>query len=334
MDPRTLAKRLASFELFAGAAPAELESFAAAVSVRVADAGEVLLVQGEADGWFLLVIDGEVAISRQGRVRRQSLGTCAPGAVIGELSMLTGNTHAATATAVGETTLAIGDADAFDALLAIGGVAEALTGVTSTRLAQIARPVDVTTRDGLALQFRPLLRSDRAALVAELDGLAPESRRLRFFSVGRPSQRMIDYLVNINYVDHFAWGVTLADGGRGIATARYVREETRDTAEVAFAVIDEFQGRGIGTLLLGALAAAAGNAGIATFRASVLSENVGMRTVFDRAGATWTRSGPGVIDASFPVADAALLVPDDLRAKFRRTSRGIVTGAGIAKHAD
>lgn len=333
VDAEPLVARLHSFPLFADADPADLACFADTLTIRRFHPGEVMMSQGAVDPWYMVIIDGDVAITRQGRINRHDLGRCAPGSVLGELSMLTGNVHAATVTAVDECEVAVGDAASFDLLLQLAGVEAGLSEVTSKRLAEIARPVEVTTRDGLKLHFRPLLRSDRTTYLAELDALAPESRRLRFFSAGRPSQRTIDYLVNINYLDHFAWGVALADGSRGVATARYVRERDRAAAEVAFLVIDEYQGRGIGTLLLGALAAAAGNAGIARFTAEVLSENRGMRAVFNKAGATWTRAGGGIVAAEFSVEAAAALLDDDLRGEFRRVSRGIVTGAGIAKHA-
>lgn len=328
-----LVQRLSGFALFAQANQVELVEFARRLTTRRVGPGEVLMRQGEVDPWFLVVIEGSVSITRQGKTRQHDLGRCVPGSVLGELSMLTGNAHAATVTTVEEVVVAVGDGEAFDTMLHVTGVEDGLSAVTSKRLAESAAPVAVTTRHGLELLFRPLLRSDRDQYLAELDALAPESRRMRFFSAGRPSQRTIDYLININYLDHFAWGVTLADSGRGVATARYVRLADRSTAEVAFLVIDEYQGQGIGTLLLGALAAAAGNAGIETFTAEVLSENRGMRTVFDRAGAVWSRAGSGIVAASFPVSRAAQLLPETLRTELRRSSRGIVTGAGIAKHA-
>ena len=334
MDADTLVARLHDYPLFAGADPGQLAPLASALQTRHYAGGEVLMRQGEVDPWFMVVVDGAVAITRQGRINLHDLGQCAPGSVIGELSMLTGNAHAATVTTAGECTVAVGDAAAFELLLRVPGVEAGLSEVTSKRLAEIARPVEVCLRDGTLLHFRPLLRSDRDTYLAELDALAPESRRLRFFSAGRPSQRTIDYLVNINYLDHFAWGVALADGSRGVATARYVRQRDRTAAEVAFLVIDEFHGRGIGTFLLGALAAAAGNAGISRFTAEVLSENRGMRAVFDKAGANWSRAGSGIVAAEFAVEAAAALLDDDLRGEFRRVSRGIVTGAGIAKHAE
>ena len=333
VDADQLVARLQDFELFAQADADALVGLAGRLAVQRVAAGQVLIRQGEVDPWFMIVVEGSVAIVRQGKNRQQDLGRCAPGSVLGELSMLTGNVHAATVTTIDEVVVAVGDADAFDAMLHLDGVEGGLSGVTSKRLAEVAAPVPVCTRDGLELLFRPLLRTDRDQYLAELDALAPESRRMRFFSAGRPSQRTIDYLVNINYLDHFAWGVTLADGGRGVATARYVRLADRAAAEVAFLVIDDYQGRGIGTLLLGALAAAASNAGIERFTAEVLSENRGMRNVFDRAGAVWSRAGSGIVAAEFPVANAAALLPDALASELRRSSRGIVTGAGIAKHA-
>jgi RimJ/RimL family protein N-acetyltransferase len=69
-----------------------------------------------------------------------------------------------------------------------------------------------------------------------------------------------------------------------LAVARYDLDRPTNTAEVAFVVRDEWQGKGLGTQLLGAITAAAREQGIAGFTASVLADNVGMLRVFHRSG--------------------------------------------------
>ena len=81
-----------------------------------------------------------------------------------------------------------------------------------------------------------------------------------------------------------------------MADARFVRDEDDPSiAEVAFTVGDAYQGRGIGTFLMGALAVAAGSDGVQRFSARVLTENNAMRKILDHFGAVWQRDDLGVV---------------------------------------
>ncbi len=156
------------------------------------------------------------------------------------------------------------------------------------RLAANTRPVEVALRDGARLQIRPILPSDRGKLADTQPGFSRESHYRRFFSAPPLSDKVVQYLVDVDYGDHFAWVALAADdpAESGVASARYIRERAaHDTAEVAFSVIDDYQGRGLGTILLGALGVAAAENGIRDFRARVLAENEPMRAILRRAGA-------------------------------------------------
>ncbi len=85
--------------------------------------------------------------------------------------------------------------------------------------------------------------------------------------------------------------VTYGDPPRVVAHGLYVVADAGH-AEVAFAVADVFQGRGVGTLLLGQLAEVASREGIRLFEASVLPTNRRMLEVFRESGSPWryTRS--------------------------------------------
>jgi RimJ/RimL family protein N-acetyltransferase len=243
---------------------------------------------------------------------------------------VTGQLDTALASAATPVCVAVGDHSAFELLLEIPDVHALLATTAALRLAEVAIPVPVTLHDGRRLALSPLLATDRDKIVAGLAQASPESLRRRFFSPGRPSGRTLDYLVNINYIDHFAWGVTTEDRGQGVATARYVRVgDDPETAEVAFYVVEDYQGRGLATLLLGALAAAASSAGITRFTATVLYENNEMRAVFDKAGAKWHHAEPGVTSASFDVAAACGLIDEALRSRLVKTARDVVTAAGL-----
>lgn len=145
-----------------------------------------------------------------------------------------------------------------------------------------ARTVEVTLDDGLLVGFRPIVPGDREALVEAIAALSPETTFLRFFrTVTHLSERELDYLTEIDYIDHFAWVAFTGDPQEGIGVARYVRiGDEPQVAEAAVIVVDAYQNRGIGKLLLQLLAESALVNGITTFRGYALPEN---RPVLDSA---------------------------------------------------
>ena len=114
----------------------------------------------------------------------------------------------------------------------------------------------VTLRDGTDAFVVPLERTDRAALVAEFETLSPESQRRRFLApVRHLSDAMLDHLVDdVDGVDHIALVLcaeTSADVYDPVALARMVRyADVTDAADLAVTVKDEWQGRGVATVLL------------------------------------------------------------------------------------
>jgi protein lysine acetyltransferase len=122
-----------------------------------------------------------------------------------------------------------------------------------------------------------------------------ETRYKRFFGAVHITAPLARYLAEVDYVDHFAWvAVDSSDVPMGGAT--YVRSASdRALADISFLIEDEFQGRGLGTLLMGAVAVAARRNGISGFCADVLAENAPMRAIFARAGVTWQPAQAGVV---------------------------------------
>ena len=117
--------------------------------------------------------------------------------------------------------------------------------------------------------IRPLRRGDGEAIQAVFDRLGPVSRRLRFGgakNVLLPSDRELLTRVDANHHVLIAYVA-----GEPVGVARLVREGR--VAEVAFAVVDDWQHRGIGTLLVDRLAADARAAGIESFRADIAPGN-------------------------------------------------------------
>jgi acetyl coenzyme A synthetase (ADP forming)-like protein len=174
--------------------------------------------------------------------------------------------------------------------------------------------VDVALRDGSTIRVRPTHGEDRAPVREFLAGLSEESRWLRFFGAGVNLDDAA--AVAVDDVRSFSLVAVTGADGHVIAHGIYV-PDGHDAAEVAFAVADDWQAHGVGTLLLAHLADAAATAGIDTFTALVLPNNHRMISVFRASGyPVKVRSGPDVIEVSFPTS----LTPDG-RHRFEERER-------------
>ena len=177
-----------------------------------------------------------------------------------------------------------------------------------------ARTSEVTLRDGSRAVVRPAVPADRVLLVDAFGRLSPESRYRRFFAPLQViPEHLLDYLTAIDYVDHFAWAA-LAGGADpdgspiGVGVSRYVRLDDPEAAEMAVTVVDDWQGRGLGRILLDALVLEALENGITRFEGDVLSENRPMQELLRRTGARFRPEGSGVLRFSIdlPARDEAL----------------------------
>jgi RimJ/RimL family protein N-acetyltransferase len=182
------------------------------------------------------------------------------------------------------------------------------------------RTAVVSLRDGTRVRLRPVVPGDKPGLRDGFTRLSLVSRYQRFLSpMDELDDEMLAYLTEIDYVDHFAWVALLADepGDVGVGVARYVRlRDEPDVAEAAVTVVDDWQGRGLGTLLVDALGAVALENGIRTIRGYVLEDNRKMREVLEAAGARISHDSPGLLRVEVDVAARAEQV--------RRTPLGAV----------
>jgi len=155
----------------------------------------------------------------------------------------------------------------------------------------------VTLKDGTAMLVRPILPDDKEVLVEGFAHLSPQSRFRRFLGyMDKLRAPLLRYLTEIDYVDHFAWVGFDADKQTGIGVARYVRMRDEPTAaEAAIVVIDEYQGRGAGTLLLQLLGATALAKGITHFVGEALAENQPIRELLEGLGARVYEAGAGEV---------------------------------------
>jgi GNAT superfamily N-acetyltransferase len=171
----------------------------------------------------------------------------------------------------------------------------------------------IELRDGTKLHLRPIAPEDEPLLHEAVAAMSERTVYFRFFS---PIKRMSDALAHrlavVDYHDRFAIvATTHRPGGSGqkeriVGVARYDRARDTDVAEVAVAVIDEFQRRGLGSVLLAELARVARGQGIRTFQVIVLPENREMLGLLRKMG--WIHQAKlngGVYEISFDLPDLA-----------------------------
>lgn len=165
---------------------------------------------------------------------------------------------------------------------------------------------DVLLRDGALLRMRALRQSDREALIALFNRCSPETRRYRFLRmITSLPDSLLDQLVATDGVRHVALVLTQGenDEEKIVAVGRYFAlDKHPNVAEVSFLVEDAMQKRGIGTILLDALAEIAREHGITRFAADVLADNRLMMSVFRKAGYALTSNiSYGVTHLEFPI---------------------------------
>ncbi|MCL3862190.1 GNAT family N-acetyltransferase [Actinotalea sp. K2] len=177
---------------------------------------------------------------------------------------------------------------------------------------------DVVLRDGGTAHVRPIRRGDAAALQAFHVGQSERSTYFRFFApLSRLPQSDLDRFTQVDHHDRVALVAVssqMPDGAEEIEPGRDVDQDERiiavgrydrtdaETAEVAFNVADDHHGRGLGSVLLEHLAAAARERGISRFTAEVLPQNGQMIGVFREAGYVVAQHlDDGIVSVSFDI---------------------------------
>ena len=147
--------------------------------------------------------------------------------------------------------------------------------------------VDTTMLDGAAILIRAIRPDDQERLHDHFKGLSQQSIYFRFMGLKRDlSPNDLSRLTELDFKNHVGIAATVTENGRErfLGVGRYIRDAAPNGAEVAFAVLDEFQGRGIGTLLLEHLAFIADANEVTEFEADVLGDNRQMLEVFAHSG--------------------------------------------------
>ncbi|GGB93257.1 bifunctional acetate--CoA ligase family protein/GNAT family N-acetyltransferase [Cellulomonas carbonis] len=194
---------------------------------------------------------------------------------------------------------------------------------------------DVVLRDGGTAHVRPIRPDDASALQAFHVAQSERSTYFRFFA---PLERLPESdLRRFTHVDHrdrvaLVAVADEAEGERIIAVGRYDRVE-EGTAEVAFNVADDHHGRGLGSVLLEHLAAAARERGVTRFTADVLPHNAAMIAVFREAGyAVSQRMDDGILTVRLdldPTVRSLAVMADREHAAEARSVSGLLTPRSV-----
>jgi RimJ/RimL family protein N-acetyltransferase len=161
-------------------------------------------------------------------------------------------------------------------------------------------------RDGSTVLIRPVRDTDAPLLADGFARLSARSRQLRFLGP-KPSlsKAELRYLTHVDHHDHEALGALNPADGRGAGIARYVRDaDDPQAAEIALTIVDDWQGRGLGTELLARLSDRARQEGICRFTATVSCDNVAMGYLLRSVGALLTGRDHGVVEYEIPLQPA------------------------------
>ena len=141
-------------------------------------------------------------------------------------------------------------------------------------------------RSGRRLEIRALRSQDRDDMLAAVDRTSTQSLYRRFFAVRRHfTEAEAAFFLDIDFVNHVALVAVVEENSKPaiVGGGRYVVSKPGQ-AEVAFAVVDQYQGQGIGAALMHHLTAIAREAGLQELIAEVLPDNVAMLKVFENSG--------------------------------------------------
>src|SRR5687767_9485501 len=175
------------------------------------------------------------------------------------------------------------------------------------------RDGDVVLRDGSTVRVRVMRPTDEAGLYALLNSLSEDSRWLRFYCLQNSSALAAEAHREAN-LDH-AFGLVACSGDeeRVVGHAFYVAV-AEQRAEVAFTIANDFQGRGLGSILLGQLAEVASANEIRIFEAEVVPANHAMLHVFRASGfPIEVNASAGQLQVVFPTSFTA-----EARKQFER----------------
>jgi len=168
----------------------------------------------------------------------------------------------------------------------------------------------VPLSDGQRVHLRLIQPSDKELLRAGFEELSDDSRYARFMaSKARLTEQELRYLTEVDGIDHFAIGAVrrhLMSTNEGVGSARFVRMvDEPDTAEPAVTVIDSYQGKGLGSILLQRLIEAAWERDVRWFRSELLADNKASKRMMESLSpeVQFRAAGDGALIATIPVPE-------------------------------
>jgi RimJ/RimL family protein N-acetyltransferase len=182
----------------------------------------------------------------------------------------------------------------------------------------------VALRDGSKVVIGQVRRADAPLLADGFARLSPESRRLRFLRrKDELTPAELRYFTDIDHHDHEALGALDHADGRGVGVARYVRDAgDPQSAEIALTIVDDWQGRGLGTELLAQLSGRARAEGIRRFTALISADNAAMTGLLRSVSADPVHREYGTVEYEIPLAPVRESSSDRQRAVGGDDGRG------------
>jgi GNAT superfamily N-acetyltransferase len=190
----------------------------------------------------------------------------------------------------------------------------------------------VRLKDGTSVLVRPVRPDDRELFVAGFERMSEESRYRRFMGHKRKlSDRELDFFTRLDHELHEAIGAIDVASGEGVAVARMHRHaDDPRVAEAAVTVVDDWQGRGVGGLLLNRLVERARQLGVEHFDASLFTSNKAMLALFERLGCMKSHRE----DYETLTIDVALPVAADDGEPLAAALRSVADGSAGLTNAD
>lgn len=184
-----------------------------------------------------------------------------------------------------------------------------MTSSTPSTAELVSLGAPIVLRDGSRIRVRQGHSSDRELLLRGFQRLSPDSRYRRFLApLPELTEDMVRHLTEIDHRDHEAMIALDELTGEGVGVARYVRDPKRpEVAEVAVTVIDDWQRRGVGTILLEVISARAREEGITSFTALMLATNDEMLALLKRLERVRVIDRePGRVEIEVPIPELGL----------------------------
>jgi GNAT superfamily N-acetyltransferase len=180
----------------------------------------------------------------------------------------------------------------------------------------------VTLRDGSAVRIRPVHSADAALVADGFARLSLRSRQLRFLTAKKQlSSAELRYFTDVDHHDHEALVAVSPADGRGVGIARYIRHaDDPHAAEIAVTVVDDWQGRGLGTALVTQLSGRARCEGIHRFTALVAEDNTAVARMLRNTSARLAARGPGTVEYEIILTPPGRARPHHPRARARTVS--------------